>query len=121
MDLRAHIRCLLLRSTREFATHPFWIPFAFDMHQRKLVSQRTNVRIKRSSHGRVAGNIATVTSEQLHELLTAYDRGEPIQRGTGVNALMEACSWVTGGLVGSDQSRAISRKEIKAMFVGIGT
>ncbi|KAK4699453.1 ATP-dependent DNA helicase PIF1, partial [Phenoliferia sp. Uapishka_3] len=118
--LSTHIRSLLLRADQRFAEHRFWIFFSFDLHQRMLVGRNTKVRMSRSSGKRVASGIAGLTAAELSELSMAIEAGEQVKAGSSADKLLQSCQWITGGLVGSAQSRLNSRKDLFALVTAFG-
>ncbi|KAK4690710.1 hypothetical protein P7C70_g9508, partial [Phenoliferia sp. Uapishka_3] len=74
----------------------------------------------RSSGKRVASSIASLTAEQLAELSLAVEAGDQVQPGSAADKLLQSCQWITGGLVGSVQSRLNSRKDLFALVTAFG-
>jgi hypothetical protein len=111
--LLVHLRALLLRSDRLFAEHPFWLFFGFDLLQRQRVARFSSVRASKPSFGRSVKDISSIKMDDLVAALRAIKDRKDYAAVPGVQELFRSSLWVTGQLVGSDQSRSNSRKELK--------
>lgn len=119
-DLRSHAATLLLRQDHLFEEHPFWMPFAFDMLQRSRISAATLVRLDRQSMALQYDRLAQITEKELEAIVAAMERGDATPISEPAQALLNECRFVTGTLVGSQQSRLNSRKDLKAMVTAFG-
>lgn len=123
MPLREHIISLLLCSDQRFSRDEFWLPFAFDLHQRMLVNRLTKVRVLRSSFQRMAGTVAAIQAEEIRGLLDKMqdDTLAHLQRcSPAIDRLLQSTRFVMGGLVGSEQARMDSRNHLKATVTAFG-
>lgn len=120
MSLRDHIGAQSLSSNRRFESHRTWVFFVFDLAQRKDVLQRSSVRLKRPSvrtHSRI---LSDITAQHLLDLKATMEQGRPIDERSAVGILWKSCQWISGSVVGSQQARLNSRKDIKANLIAFG-
>jgi hypothetical protein len=61
-----------------------------------------------------------VTEAELQSILEAIEAGDDLRPSPAVESLMRECRWVTGSLVGSQQSRLNSRNDLRAYITAFG-
>lgn len=119
-DLRDHAVALMLRQDHLFETHPFWLPFSYDLLQRARIGAASYVRMQRQSTSLQYGLVSGLTESELLAVVQAVKAGDQATRNSTADFMLRECRFLTGILVGSRQSRLDSRKDIKAMFAACG-
>lgn len=121
VSLRAYAQSLLLRSGQDYACHPHFIFFAFDMLQRAEVSARATIRMRWPSASRMAARLSALTLDDLTRMADDAEAGRPLHLNPALTDLLSAMKFITGALVGSAQSRSNSRSDLKALITAFGT